>query len=123
MCVHDPTCFAVSLPTHPCPCEYCHGPRRYNADRQELEKLISYSATPTAVWRRTGDLVYANPEFCSLLGKQQSELLSGKTYIYHLFAKQSYVAHSFSAMSRSTAVAQHHMAIGGDVIAQGHIDE
>ena len=59
--------------------------------KQELEKLISYSATPTAVWRRTGDLVYANPEFCSLLGKQQSELLSGKTYIYHLFAKQSCV--------------------------------
>lgn len=60
-------------------------------DDQELEKLISYSATPTAVWRRTGELVYANPEFCGLIGKQQDDLLSGRTYVYQLFAKQAYV--------------------------------
>lgn len=62
---------------------------RIHADMQELEKLISYSATPTAVWRRTGELVYANPEFCGLIGKQQDELLTGRTYVYQLFAKQS----------------------------------
>jgi PAS domain-containing protein len=61
-----------------------------DADKQELEKLISYSATPTAVWRRTGEIVYANPEICALIGKQQDELLSGRTYIYQLFAKQAY---------------------------------
>ena len=53
---------------------------------QELEKLISYSATPTAVWRRTGEVCYANPEFCKLVEKD-GELFSGKTYIYQLLAR------------------------------------
>jgi PAS domain-containing protein len=56
---------------------------------QELEKLISYSATPTAVWRRTGEVVYANPEFCTLVGRQGKDLMGGRTYIYRLFAKSS----------------------------------
>lgn len=55
----------------------------------ELEKLISYCATPTAVWRRTGEVCYANPEFCELVGKTDTELLSKKTYIYQLFDKSS----------------------------------
>lgn len=61
------------------------------ADRQELEKLISYSATPTAVWRRTGEVCYANPEFCRLVGQNEADLCGKKSYIYHLFAKPSYV--------------------------------
>lgn len=66
------------------------------ADQQELEKLISYSATPTAVWRRTGEVCYANPEFCSLVKRTEGDLLQGqregkKQYIYQLFSKPSYV--------------------------------
>ncbi|KAL1406276.1 Transcriptional regulator of nonfermentable carbon utilization [Vanrija albida] len=55
----------------------------------ELEKLISYSATPTAVWRRTGEIVAAAPEFCKLIGKTEEELVRARTCIYQLMAKQS----------------------------------
>ncbi|WVW78558.1 hypothetical protein I302_100514 [Kwoniella bestiolae CBS 10118] len=59
----------------------------------ELEKLISYSATPTAVWRRTGEICYANPEFCKLVGKSDSDLIGKRTYIYELFSNPSVVAY------------------------------
>ncbi|KAK1921510.1 hypothetical protein DB88DRAFT_442679 [Papiliotrema laurentii] len=59
----------------------------------ELEKLISYSATPTAVWRRTGEVCYANPEFCRLVGQNEADLCGKKSYIYHLFAKPSVIAY------------------------------
>jgi hypothetical protein len=58
---------------------------------KELEKLISYSATPTAVWRRTGEVCYVNAEFCKLVSQTSSDLLVSKTYIYQLFARVSYV--------------------------------
>jgi hypothetical protein len=65
-----------------------------SADKQELEKLISHSATPTAVWRRTGEVCYANPEFCALVKRNENDLLANsaqgkKQYIYQLFAKPS----------------------------------
>lgn len=47
------------------------------------------SATPTAVWRRTGELVCVAPEFCNLVGKTESEILSNRTCIYQLFSKMS----------------------------------
>jgi hypothetical protein len=63
--------------------------------KKELEKLISYSATPTAVWRRTGEVCYANPEFCSLVKRNENDILGNETgkkqYIYQLFSKPSYV--------------------------------
>ncbi|KAK8847352.1 hypothetical protein IAR55_005209 [Kwoniella newhampshirensis] len=59
----------------------------------ELEKLISYSATPTAVWRRTGEVCYANPEFCKLVDRTDADLLVNKTYMYELFAKPSVVSY------------------------------
>ena len=58
---------------------------------QELEKLISYSATPTAVWRRTGEVCYANPEFCALVGRSEVEFLRKKTFVYQMFARSSSV--------------------------------
>jgi hypothetical protein len=75
---------------------YCAVWKGNKADMQELEKLISYSATPTAVWRRTGEICYANPEFCSLVKRNEGDLLQGqrdgeKQYIYQLFSKPSYV--------------------------------
>ncbi|WVQ97975.1 hypothetical protein IAU59_005095 [Kwoniella sp. CBS 9459] len=59
----------------------------------ELEKLISYSATPTAVWRRTGEVCYANPEFCKLVDRTEVDLLVNKTYIYELFSKPSVISY------------------------------
>jgi PAS domain-containing protein len=43
------------------------------------------------VWRRTGEVCYANPEFCRLLGRTEADLCSKKSYIYHIFAKSSWV--------------------------------
>ncbi|BEJ09822.1 hypothetical protein CcaverHIS641_0607370 [Cutaneotrichosporon cavernicola] len=53
----------------------------------ELEKLISYSATPTAVWRRTGEIVCVSPEFCQLVGKKEEDIVRNRTCIYQLFNK------------------------------------
>ena len=35
---------------------------------QELEKLMSYTGTPTVAWRRTGEIYKANREFAELVG-------------------------------------------------------
>ncbi|WWC67863.1 uncharacterized protein I206_101780 [Kwoniella pini CBS 10737] len=61
----------------------------------ELEKLISYSATPTAVWRRTGEVCYANPEFCKLVDRSNADLYGSRTrtYIYELFSNPSVVSY------------------------------
>ncbi|KAJ9124113.1 hypothetical protein QFC22_000908 [Naganishia vaughanmartiniae] len=55
----------------------------------ELEKLISYNGTPTAVWRRTGEICLAGDEFCKLVDKSRTELVGRKKYIYHLFDNPS----------------------------------
>ncbi|ORX38878.1 hypothetical protein BD324DRAFT_295567 [Kockovaella imperatae] len=67
--------------------------RSFQRTMIELEKLISYSATPTAVWRRTGEICYANPEFCALSGRNDAELYGKKNYIYHLFEKSSVISY------------------------------
>ena len=53
---------------------------------QELEKLISYSGTPTVVWRRTGEICLVAPEFCMLTEWPLEELLGSgrKKYIYEV---------------------------------------
>jgi len=68
----------------------------------ELEKLISFSATPTVVWRRTGEIVCVAPEFCALVGKTEEEILRNRTCIYQMFSKQgtidyweNYSVHAF----------------------------
>lgn len=65
--------------------------RSFQRTMLELEKLISYSATPTAVWRRTGEVCYANPEFCLLVGREGPEMIRNKTYVYQLMGKGSCV--------------------------------
>ncbi len=55
----------------------------------ELEKLISFSGTPTAVWRRTGEMCLASDEFCKLTQMNKTQLLGKKTYVYELFENQS----------------------------------
>ena len=52
-------------------------------DSQELEKLISYSGTPTVVWRRTGEICLVGVEFC-LLTEWKKEDLVGQKYIYEV---------------------------------------
>ncbi|KIK67225.1 hypothetical protein GYMLUDRAFT_155715 [Collybiopsis luxurians FD-317 M1] len=57
----------------------------------ELEKLISFSGTPTVVWRRTGEICLVAPEFCMLTEWSMEELLGKKKFIYELFENQSVV--------------------------------
>ncbi|KAL4080242.1 hypothetical protein V8B97DRAFT_1864305 [Scleroderma yunnanense] len=57
----------------------------------ELEKLISYSGTPTVVWRRTGEICLVAPEFCMLTEWPINELVGKRKYIYELFENQSVV--------------------------------
>ena len=53
---------------------------------QELDKLISYSGTPTVVWRRTGEICLVAPEFCMLTEWPLEDLLGAgrKKYIYEV---------------------------------------
>ncbi|KAH9040147.1 hypothetical protein EDB85DRAFT_1859174 [Lactarius pseudohatsudake] len=57
----------------------------------ELNKLISYSGTPTVVWRRTGEICLVGPEFCMLTEWSKEDLLGTKKYIWELFENQSVV--------------------------------
>ncbi|KAJ6587097.1 hypothetical protein DFH09DRAFT_1142568 [Mycena vulgaris] len=57
----------------------------------ELDKLISFSGTPTVVWRRTGEICLVAPEFCMLTEWSLDELVGRKKYIYELFENQSVV--------------------------------
>ncbi|KAI0040010.1 hypothetical protein FA95DRAFT_1503447 [Auriscalpium vulgare] len=57
----------------------------------ELNKLISFSGTPTVVWRRTGEICLVGPEFCMLTEWTKEELLGTRKYIWELFENQSVV--------------------------------
>ncbi|KIM45237.1 hypothetical protein M413DRAFT_24478 [Hebeloma cylindrosporum] len=59
----------------------------------ELDKLMSYSGTPTVVWRRTGEICLVAPEFCMLTEWPLEDLVGNgrKKYIYELFENQSVV--------------------------------
>ncbi|KAJ6499059.1 hypothetical protein C8R45DRAFT_980940 [Mycena sanguinolenta] len=74
----------------------------------ELDKLISFSGTPTVVWRRTGEICLVAPEFCMLTEWSLDELVGRKKYIYELFENQSVVeywenfaAHAFENTTQS----------------------
>lgn len=53
----------------------------------EFEKLISFSGTPTVVWRRTCEIVVVGAEF-SMLTQWSRDYLTGR-YIYEFFEKPS----------------------------------
>ncbi|KAG2201031.1 hypothetical protein INT47_006575 [Mucor saturninus] len=57
----------------------------------EYEKLISFSGTPTVVWRRTGEVCLVGKEFSLLTQWTRDMLLNKKTYIYELMENQSAV--------------------------------
>lgn len=47
----------------------------------EYEKFISYSGTPTVVWRRTGQIALVGKEFCLLTKWTRDQLLEKRTFI------------------------------------------
>lgn len=49
-----------------------------------MEKLISFSGTPTVVWRRTGEICLVAPEFCMLTEWPMEDLIGRKKYIYEV---------------------------------------
>lgn len=66
----------------------------------EYEKLISFSGTPTVVWRRTGEVCLVGKEFSLLTQWTRDMLLNKKTYIYEVRNNQKHVmccilTHSF----------------------------
>ncbi|KAI5123038.1 hypothetical protein M0805_000474 [Coniferiporia weirii] len=74
----------------------------------ELEKLISYSGTPTVVWRRTGEICLVGVEFCLLTEWKKEDLVTGRKYIYELFESQSvieywekFASHAFENTTQS----------------------
>ncbi len=58
----------------------------YSDFPQELDKLMSFSGTPTVVWRRTGEICLVAPEFCMLTEWAMEDLVGpGKRkYIYEV---------------------------------------
>ncbi|KAL1924740.1 uncharacterized protein VTP21DRAFT_4394 [Calcarisporiella thermophila] len=57
----------------------------------EFEKLVSFSGTPTVVWRRTGEIALVGKEFLLLTQWTREQILGKKTYIYELMDNQSAV--------------------------------
>ncbi|KAK9477868.1 hypothetical protein V1514DRAFT_308283 [Lipomyces japonicus] len=55
----------------------------------EYEKFISYSGTPTIVWRRTGQVAAVGKEFCILTGWTKDELLGKRTFVVELMDDHS----------------------------------
>lgn len=55
----------------------------------EYEKFISYSGTPTVVWRRTGQIAAVGKEFCLLTGWPRDRLLNEHTFVVELMDDSS----------------------------------
>ncbi|KAK9449888.1 uncharacterized protein V1518DRAFT_404969 [Limtongia smithiae] len=55
----------------------------------EYEKFISYSGTPTIVWRRTGQVAAVGKEFCILTGWTKDQLLGKRTFVVELMDDHS----------------------------------
>ncbi|KAG5366605.1 Transcription activator of gluconeogenesis ERT1-2 [Yarrowia sp. B02] len=65
----------------------------------EYQKFISFSGTPTLVWRRTGQLVAVGKEFCQLSGWSEQRLIGQQTFIVELLDDNS-VLEYFELFSR-----------------------
>ncbi|KAI8378057.1 uncharacterized protein BYT42DRAFT_516473 [Radiomyces spectabilis] len=75
----------------------------------EYEKLVSFSGTPTVIWRRTGEICLVGKEFSLLTQWTKDMLFSKKSYIYELMDSQSAVEywekfgkHAFDNTDHST---------------------
>ncbi|CAG8520161.1 6353_t:CDS:10, partial [Ambispora gerdemannii] len=74
----------------------------------EFEKLISFSGTPTVVWRRTGQIALVGKEFSLLTQWSRDQLLGKAMYIYEVMDNQSaveywekFAAHAFDNSTSS----------------------
>ncbi|KAI9220190.1 hypothetical protein BC828DRAFT_406030 [Blastocladiella britannica] len=67
----------------------------------EYEKLISFSGTPTVVWRRTGEIALVGKEFSLLTMWTKDQIFAKKTYIWELMDNESAVSYweLFAAIS------------------------
>lgn len=68
--------------------------------------MISFSGTPTVVWRRTGEICLVAPEFCMLTEWSMEELVGRKKYIYEVcvirhFTRPGLMLRSFSKINPS----------------------
>ncbi|ORY89826.1 hypothetical protein BCR35DRAFT_261935 [Leucosporidium creatinivorum] len=84
--------------------------RTFQRTLVELNKLISFSGTPTVVWRRTGEICLVGTEFCLLTGWSREELL-GKKYIFELLDTvsvvdlyEAFAKHAFESTSSSVTM-------------------
>ncbi|GAA5948524.1 hypothetical protein JCM3765_004910 [Sporobolomyces pararoseus] len=101
--------------------------RTFQRTLVELHKLISFSGTPTVVWRRTGEICLVGTEFCLLTGWKREELVGtgnvngmttngggragGGKYIFELFDTasvveyyESFAKHAFESTSTSVTL-------------------
>ncbi|TNY20822.1 transcription activator of gluconeogenesis ERT1 [Rhodotorula diobovata] len=81
--------------------------RTFQRTLVELNKLVSFSGTPTVVWRRTGEICLVGTEFCLLTGWKREDLV-GKKYIFELFDTasvveyyESFAKHAFESTATS----------------------
>ena len=64
----------------------------FNRLSLEYEKFMSLSGTPSAIWRRTGEIVAVSREFSYLSGWSADQLV-GYKYIFDIFTPESIVAY------------------------------
>ncbi|CCM00264.1 uncharacterized protein FIBRA_02294 [Fibroporia radiculosa] len=69
----------------------------------ELDKLVSFSGTPTVAWRRTGEICLVGPEFYMLTGWEKEELVGRRKYIYEA-SYLGYVPSDSTFIPSTTAV-------------------
>ncbi|ORX90838.1 hypothetical protein K493DRAFT_55697 [Basidiobolus meristosporus CBS 931.73] len=72
----------------------------------EYEKMISFSGTPTAVWRRTGQLALVGKEFSFLTQWSRDDLLRKPTYIYESAISywDHFAVHAFDNSEQSVQI-------------------
>jgi hypothetical protein len=61
--------------------------------KQELEKLISFSGTPTVVWRRTGEICLVGLEFTMLTDWSIQDLVGSGKFIYEVSLLRTFFRH------------------------------
>ncbi|PWN43409.1 hypothetical protein IE81DRAFT_312219 [Ceraceosorus guamensis] len=87
----------------------------------ELEKLISFSGTPTVVWRRTCEICVVGMEFCMLTQRTRDSLLG--RYVYEFFDTdsslrywESFALHAFENTASAVSMTVKLLASDGRVI-------
>jgi len=85
-----------------------------------LERIVALTGTPTLVWRRTGEIVLVNAEFCALTGWTKKQMLAEFGYLHHLLTAESLISYwelfAMHAMANSElSVKTHCKLISGNL--------